>query len=70
MVIIEVKRDYGGFDRLLGEHRWNEFLKNPSQEEADKVTKVYYCVYNSGRQVQKCGGFASLLGDIRHKTDI
>jgi hypothetical protein len=55
MVIIEVKREFDGFDGLLGEHRWNEFLKNPSKEEMEKVTQVYYCVYNSGRQVQKNG---------------
>jgi hypothetical protein len=57
MVIIEVKRDFDGFDRLLGEHKWNEFLRNPSKEEREKVTRVYYCVYNSGRQVQKNGAF-------------
>lgn len=55
MVIIEVKRDYDGFDHLIGEHRWNEFLRNPSDEEKEKVTRVYHCVYNSGRQVQKNG---------------
>jgi len=60
MVIIEVKRDFDGFDRLLGEHKWNEFLKNPSPEEFEKKTRVYYCVYNSGRQVQKNGMFLAL----------
>jgi len=55
MVIIEVKRDFDCFDRLLGEHKWSEFLRNPSAEELEKVTQVFYCVYNSGRQVQKNG---------------
>jgi len=55
MVIVEIKRDFDGFDRLLGEHKWSEFLSNPSAEEAEKVTRIYYCIYNSGRQVQKNG---------------
>lgn len=49
MVIIEVKRDWDGYDRLLGEHRWNEMLRNPSHEEEPKFTQVFYCRYNSGR---------------------
>jgi hypothetical protein len=55
MVIAEVSKDYPGFDRVLGEHRWKEFLRNPSEEEAEKVTKIYYCKLNTGRQVQKKG---------------
>ncbi|KAG6331622.1 hypothetical protein ID866_7467 [Astraeus odoratus] len=54
-VIIEVNRDYQHFDRILGEHRWSEFLKKPSAEEKDRVTRVYYCTYNTGRMVQKYG---------------
>ena len=57
MVIVEIKRDFDGFDRLLGEHKWSEFLSNPSAEEAEKVTRIYHCVFNSGRQVQKNGVF-------------
>jgi hypothetical protein len=33
MVITEVCKDYPGFDRVLGEHRWKEFLTNPSEED-------------------------------------
>ena len=57
MVIIEVNRDYAHFDRILGEHRWSEFLQTPTKEEAGRVTQVFYCAYNTGRIVQKNGGF-------------
>ncbi|KAI6009873.1 hypothetical protein EDC04DRAFT_847356 [Pisolithus marmoratus] len=55
MVIIEVDRDYPHFDRLLGEHRWSEFLRKPSTEEKGRVTQVFYCTYNTGRNVEKNG---------------
>ncbi|KAH9957220.1 hypothetical protein BC827DRAFT_715802 [Russula dissimulans] len=31
------------------------FLKNPTKEEEDKVSKVFYCRYNMGRLVEKSG---------------
>lgn len=55
MVIIEIARECPQLDRLLGEHRWREFLKKPSKQEQDQVTKVFYCTYSTGRQVQKNG---------------
>ncbi|KAJ6626718.1 hypothetical protein B0H10DRAFT_507938 [Mycena sp. CBHHK59/15] len=54
-VLLEVNRDYPHVDRLLGEHRWSEFLKNPSDEEAGRVSQIFYCVYSTGRQAQKDG---------------
>jgi len=54
-VIIEVNRDYPHFDRILGEHRWSEFLRNPSRDEKDRATQVFYCTYHTGRMVQKNG---------------
>jgi len=53
MVIIEVDRDYPHFDRILGEHRWSEFLRNLSDDEKERVTQVFYCTYHTGRMVQK-----------------
>jgi hypothetical protein len=58
MVVIEVDRDFDSFDRLLGLHTWSKFLQKPSAEQADKVSKVFYCTYNTGRQVEKSGLFA------------
>ncbi|KAF8435148.1 hypothetical protein L210DRAFT_3506421 [Boletus edulis BED1] len=55
MVIIEIKRDYPHFDHILGEHRWSEFLQKPTKEEKIRVTQVFHCTHNSGRNVQKNG---------------
>ena len=55
MVVIEVDRDFESFDQLLGLHTWSEFLQNPSEEQLDKVSKVFYCTYNTGRLVEKHG---------------
>lgn len=59
MVIIEVNRDYQDFDRILGEHRWSEFLTSPTKEESGRVTQVFYCTYSTGRIVQKNGTFCA-----------
>lgn len=40
---------------LLGAHHWNEILISPTEHEKDKVSRVYFCMYNTGRQVQKNG---------------
>ena len=55
MVIIEVDRSFERFDSLLGMHIWSSFLKNPTDEEKDKASKVFWCHYNSGRLVEKNG---------------
>ena len=60
-VIIEVNRDYLHVDRILGEHRWSEFLRNPSRDEKDRATQVFYCTYHTGRMVQKNGKLSHFL---------
>jgi hypothetical protein len=55
LVILEIERKFDGFERLLGEHRWSEFLLAPSAEEKDRVSQVFYCLHKSGREVQKDG---------------
>ena len=60
MVLIEVDRDFENFDQLLGMHTWSEFLQEPSPEQLDKVSKVFYCTYNTGRLVEKHGLSRSL----------
>ncbi|KAJ8517637.1 hypothetical protein ONZ45_g5213 [Pleurotus djamor] len=55
IVIVEMDRSYQHFDRLLGEHAWGKFLKNPSHEEKDGVSQVFYSTYSSGREAQKDG---------------
>ena len=33
MVLLEIDKAYAEPERLLGEHRWIEFLKNPRADE-------------------------------------
>ncbi|KAJ7791688.1 hypothetical protein B0H13DRAFT_2172855 [Mycena leptocephala] len=54
-VLLEINRDYPHPERLLGEHRWSEFLRKPSVEEAGRVSQIFYCIYSTGRQAQKDG---------------
>ncbi|KAJ4473907.1 hypothetical protein C8R41DRAFT_848519 [Lentinula lateritia] len=57
MVIIEVDRAFPDDEHrtLLGEHRWSEFLKRPSEEERRCCSKIFYSVYNDHRGAQKDG---------------
>jgi len=41
--------------KLLGKHIWKEFLLNPSEEEKGCVSGVFYCVYQTIREVKKEG---------------
>ncbi|KAJ7247174.1 hypothetical protein B0H12DRAFT_1125480 [Mycena haematopus] len=54
-ILLEIEREYAEPERLLGEHRWSEFLKNPNAEEAGRVSQIFYCTYSTGRQAQKDG---------------
>jgi hypothetical protein len=49
--------------RLLGGHRWKEFLVSPSPDEEDRVSKIFYCQYTTGRQVQKTGAAIDCVPD-------
>jgi hypothetical protein len=64
MVIIEVDRDFERFDSLLGQHSWSKFLKNPTPEDMDKSSKIFYCRFNTGRLVQKNGGSSHYGGAV------
>ncbi|KAJ3984766.1 hypothetical protein F5890DRAFT_1514549 [Lentinula detonsa] len=56
MVIIEVDRAFKDEHRtLLGEHRWIEFLKQPSDEERSCCSQIFYSVYTDHRGAQKDG---------------
>ncbi|KAJ3861688.1 hypothetical protein EV359DRAFT_84075 [Lentinula novae-zelandiae] len=60
MVIIEVDRAFPDDEHrtLLGEHRWSEFLKRPSEEERRCCSKIFYSVYNDHRGAQKDGAYS------------
>ena len=55
MILLEIDKKYPHNERLLGEHRWSEFLKNPHEEENGKVTQVFHSLYSKGREAQKDG---------------
>ena len=55
MVIIEVARGYAGFEKLLGSHKWSEWLKEPRIDEIDRVSKIFWCTYSTAREVEKNG---------------
>ncbi|THH27337.1 hypothetical protein EUX98_g6853 [Antrodiella citrinella] len=58
MIIIEVARAFDNWSSLLGEHKWGEFLRNPTFEEKDRVSQIFYCTFTTGRKVQKHGKFS------------
>ena len=55
MVIVHVKKSFTEFNAVLGEHRWSDFLRNPTDEEKGRVSKVFYCFYPFYRIAQKDG---------------
>ncbi|TFK71069.1 hypothetical protein BDN72DRAFT_765610 [Pluteus cervinus] len=55
MVIIEVDKDFPDFNVLLGEHRWNQFLRNPTEDEAGRTSKIYYSTYSTSMEAKKDG---------------
>lgn len=57
MVVAEVSKSFQQFDKILGEHRWVEFLQKSSTEERERKTRVYYSTYSNGRALQKDGAF-------------
>ncbi|KAI0827749.1 hypothetical protein BC628DRAFT_1317715 [Trametes gibbosa] len=64
-VIIEIDESFPDFKRLLGAHKWSEFLSNPRDDDGF-VSKVFYCTFNSDRVVQKNGEHVCLLALIHH----
>ena len=54
-MVFSVDKTYPHPERLLGEHRWNEFLLNPDQFEVELKSQIFYCTYSTEREVQKDG---------------
>ncbi|THU91127.1 hypothetical protein K435DRAFT_759507 [Dendrothele bispora CBS 962.96] len=54
-VIIEVDHNLNNPSSLLGEHRWCEFLRNPTDEEIPRFSRIFYSLYTSDRAAQKDG---------------
>ncbi|KAF8972767.1 hypothetical protein BDZ97DRAFT_1752620 [Flammula alnicola] len=55
MILLEVSKAFTDHGRLLGEHRWSEFLKDSTEEENPRVTQVFHSFYAKGRDAQKDG---------------
>lgn len=55
MILLEVSKMFTQHERLLGEHRWSEILKDPDEEEENRVSKVFHSFYAKGRDAQKDG---------------
>ena len=55
MILLEVSKMFTDHERLLGEHRWSELLKEPSDEEEKRVSRVFHSFYSKGREAQKDG---------------
>jgi len=53
-VILEVDKNVD-LKCILGEHKWEEVLKAPKEEERERASRVYYCVYKTTRAAQKDG---------------
>ncbi|KAH8995909.1 hypothetical protein EDB92DRAFT_105687 [Lactarius akahatsu] len=52
MVIIEVDREFDRFHELLGVHVWSEFLTNPTEDQMNKSSTMFYSTYNTARLVK------------------
>ncbi|KAI5889932.1 uncharacterized protein SCHCODRAFT_02630420 [Schizophyllum commune H4-8] len=56
MTLIEILnecRDIGKL--LLGEHRWSEMLREPTEDEKERTSRIYYSIYSTTREAQKDG---------------
>lgn len=56
MTLIEILnecRDIGKL--LLGEHRWAEMLREPTEDEKERTSRIYYSIYSTTREAQKDG---------------
>ena len=58
MVVIEVDHEFDRFPELLGLHVWSEFLTEPTSEQMDKSSMVFYSTYNTTRLAK--GGPSSI----------
>ncbi len=61
MMLLEVAREFEDSASLLGEHRWSEFLKDPTIDEKGRSTKVFHSFYSRGREAQKDGASSTPL---------
>lgn len=61
MVVAEISKFFEEFDKLLGEHSWNRFLRRSSAEEMERKSCIYFSTYSSARALHKDGAYKSVL---------
>jgi hypothetical protein len=66
MILLEISKDFVDHGLLLGEHRWADFLKDPTPEEEPRVTQVFHSFYARGRDAQKDGEHCVIDSLILH----
>ncbi|PFH49617.1 hypothetical protein AMATHDRAFT_147311, partial [Amanita thiersii Skay4041] len=64
MVQFSVSKEFKEPERLLGEHRWSEFLKEPQEDEKELVSQIFYSTYTTDREVQKDGWKCIFVEDV------
>ncbi|KAI0363996.1 hypothetical protein BV20DRAFT_59720 [Pilatotrama ljubarskyi] len=55
VVIIETSKFGPDFNRLTGEHRWQEFLQKPCASERHEASRIFPCTLTTTRAMEKTG---------------
>ena len=56
MFLLEISKSFDKDNkRLLGEHKWSQFLKDPTEEEKFNKTCVFHSIYPTCREAGKDG---------------
>ncbi|KAL4249629.1 hypothetical protein ABKN59_006184 [Abortiporus biennis] len=53
IIIAEISKKFDRWNDLLGEHKWSEFLQNPTEEEKEGVSQIFYCKRSNSDAVRK-----------------
>lgn len=54
-IILEIRDTFKDWRVILGEHRWEEILKVPADNEKEQCSQIFYCRFTHDREVQKHG---------------
>ena len=68
MIIVEVDREVTRIEDVLGMHSWSEFLLAPAAEEAGKSSEVFFCTYNTNKDVKNGGGYTHTRSNANDPT--
>lgn len=70
-MLLEIERHKPFLDKILGEHKWNEILVHPSEDEAKSFSQVFPCAHTTALDVKKDGQSCTIHHEIEiaHLTD-